>query len=108
MVVLGKHKYTEGASRGTNRASPVMMFFPTSPNPQPADMNWSVVMYGFVTIVLLVFYFTRARYSYKGPVVTVRQQLSEEASGNVEAAAPIRSLRCAKLLLKMFGKARAL
>lgn len=84
------------------------MFFPTSPNPRPAEMNWSVVMYGFVTIVLLVFYFTRARDSYEGPVKAVRRQLNEEASGNVEAAVPVGSSRCAKSLKEFFGKARAL
>ncbi|KAM0714581.1 hypothetical protein Q7P37_009877 [Cladosporium fusiforme] len=52
----------------------VMVFFPTSPHPQPADMNWSVVMYGFVTVVLLVFYFRHAKDFYDGPVKTVMQQ----------------------------------
>lgn len=57
-----------------------MVFFPTSPKPQPADMNWSVLMYGFVTFVLLVYYYQRARHSYHGPVVTVKLQHTAEAS----------------------------
>ena len=57
----------------------VMMFFPTTPHPQPADMNWSVVMYGAVTGVLLAFYFTRAKHFYQGPVTQV---MSEETSGS--------------------------
>jgi hypothetical protein len=65
-----------------------MMFFPTSPNPRPADMNWSVVMYGFVTIVSLVFYFTVAKHSYIGPVMDVRQQHTAEAN----PATPIGTL----------------
>jgi hypothetical protein len=65
-----------------------MMFVPTSPNPRPADMNWSVVMYAFVTIVFLVFYFTSAKHSYTGPVVDIRQQHSAEAN----PATPIGTL----------------
>lgn len=85
-----------------------MMFFPTSPNPRPADMNWSVVMYGFVTIILLVFYFWRARHFYDGPVKTVRHQLNAEASERVEVTVQDRLRRCALSWLQFFSKVRLL
>jgi hypothetical protein len=78
-VVLGESKYSPHARSFTDRTSIVMMFFPTSPNPQLADMNWSVVMYGFVTVVLLVYYHKRGKYSYTMPVVVVAQQVDSEA-----------------------------
>jgi hypothetical protein len=85
-VVLGESKYSRHARRITDRVSTVMMFFPTSPNPQLADMNWSVVMYGFVTVVLLVYYFKCGKKSYIGPVIIIEQQ-RQEASGTPEAVA---------------------
>lgn len=72
-VVLGEFEYARHARRVTDRRFAVMMFFPTSPNPQLADMNWSVLMYGFVTVVLLVYYFARAKDFYTGPVTRVAQ-----------------------------------
>lgn len=59
-----------------------MMFFPTAPNPRPADMNWSVVMYGLVTMTLLGYYFTRGRCSYDGPVKIVLPRQTGELTPN--------------------------
>lgn len=65
-----------------------MMFFPTTPNPRPADMNWSVVMYGFVTVVMLVFYFRRAKYIFDGPVTTVSSQWDAATVNERTVSAP--------------------
>jgi hypothetical protein len=65
-----------------------MMFFPTTPNPRPADMNWSVVMYGFVTVVMLVFYFRRAKYIFDGPVTTVSSQWDTATVNDRTVSAP--------------------
>lgn len=86
-VVLGKQEQVGSATRVTDRPSTGMMFFPTSPNPRPADMNWSVVMYGCVTIVLLVYYFRSAKYSYHGPVTAVSHQWTIASAERVESAA---------------------
>ncbi|KAL1581939.1 hypothetical protein WHR41_09376 [Cladosporium halotolerans] len=66
----------------------VMMFFPTTPKPEPADMNWSVVMYGFVTVTMLVFYFRRAKYIFDGPVTTVSSQWNTATSDDRTVSAP--------------------
>ncbi|KAI3481380.1 hypothetical protein L1887_56347 [Cichorium endivia] len=73
-VVLGEYAHDRGVGHTADHPQTVMMFFPTTPNPRPADMNWSVVMYGFVTVVMLVFYFRRAKYIFDGPVTTVSSQ----------------------------------
>lgn len=108
MLVLGKLMHTGNARSITDGILAVMMFFPTSPHPQPADMNWSVVMYGFVTVILLVFYFTRAKYFYDGPVKTVLQQWTTEASDNVETAVSVGHLDRAKSRLRIFNSTRVL
>lgn len=53
----------------------VMMFFPTAPNPPPAGMNWSVVIYGFVVILFSVYYVVRGKQQYDGPVEYVRKDM---------------------------------
>lgn len=73
-VALGEYAHDRGVGHTADHPQTVMMFFPTTPNPRPADMNWSVVMYGFVTVVMLVFYFRRAKYIFDGPVTTVSSQ----------------------------------
>lgn len=108
MVVLGKRKRTGDARGITDRKSAVMVFFPTSPHPQPADMNWSVVMYGFVTATLLVFYCTRAKHFYDGPVTTVVQQTTTGASENVETGVVVGPLARAKSRLRTPNNTRVL
>lgn len=53
----------------------VMMFFPATPKPSPADMNWSVVIYSVVVLFALGYYRFIARYKYKGPVAVVRKDI---------------------------------
>ncbi|KAI9041300.1 amino acid transporter [Aspergillus affinis] len=52
----------------------IMMFFgcwPPMTNPKPADMNYSIVIFGGVTILAVVYYLGWARKYYHGPVIEV-------------------------------------
>jgi choline transport protein len=51
----------------------VWSFFPDEPNPTPAFMNWSILMFGAVCIISLVYYYFKGRYVYDGPVEYVRK-----------------------------------
>ena len=48
-------------------------FVPFAPNPTPATMNWSSLMFGGILIIAFVWYFLRARIEYDGPVEYVRK-----------------------------------
>lgn len=50
----------------------VFAFFPTSPAPGGADMNWNILIYGAVVVGSLLYYL-RARHTYVGPVEYVRK-----------------------------------
>lgn len=50
----------------------VFSFFPTSPLPVPAEMNWNILIYGAVVLGSLLYYF-RAKHRYVGPVEYVRK-----------------------------------
>ncbi|KAK4892472.1 hypothetical protein LTR49_028592 [Elasticomyces elasticus] len=50
-------------------------FFPSVPNPRPAEMNWASLMYGFVLLFALVWYRVRAKTDYDGPVEYVRKDV---------------------------------
>ncbi|KAK8094228.1 amino acid transporter [Apiospora hydei] len=51
------------------------LFFPTAPNPSPADMNWSCLVYSVVVVFAMMYYFFRSRYVYQGPVEYVRKDM---------------------------------
>lgn len=51
----------------------ILTFFPTTPKPEMASMNWSIVMYGGVVVLSLVYYVFRGRFRYVGPVEYVRK-----------------------------------
>ena len=51
----------------------VLAFFPENPDPSPAEMNWSILIYGVVMIGALLHYFFKGRYVYDGPVEYVRR-----------------------------------
>lgn len=51
----------------------VMCFFPASPHPTSAEMNWSVMIYGVVVIFALVYYAIQDRKVYAGPVEYIRK-----------------------------------
>ncbi|KAI1210100.1 amino acid transporter [Annulohypoxylon truncatum] len=43
-------------------------FWPQSNNPDPEELNWSVVVYGAVLVFSVVWYVVRARHHFKGPI----------------------------------------
>jgi choline transport protein len=51
----------------------VVSFFPSSPDPSPSLMNWTILIYGVVMIGALGHYWFRGRYVYDGPVEYVRK-----------------------------------
>ncbi|PLB40453.1 putative GABA permease (Uga4) [Aspergillus candidus] len=51
------------------------MFPTTGPNPGPADMNYTIVINGFVWIACMTYYFVSARKWYRGPQMTVDQRV---------------------------------
>ncbi|RYP14807.1 hypothetical protein DL765_006108 [Monosporascus sp. GIB2] len=51
----------------------VCSFFPMGPNPIPADMNWSILMFGSTVVFSVVYYHVKGRHVYAGPVVYVRK-----------------------------------
>jgi len=51
----------------------IFAFFPGNPDPTPAEMNWSIVMYSAVVLFALLHYFIQARHVYVGPVEYVRK-----------------------------------
>ncbi|KAJ5116847.1 hypothetical protein N7456_001195 [Penicillium angulare] len=56
----------------------ILSMFPTGgPNPAPTDMNYTVVINGFVWIGCMLYYFFFARHWYTGPLMTV-----EDPSGD--------------------------
>ena len=50
----------------------VLAFMPGNPNPTPEQMNWSILIYGVITIFSLVYYYFRGTHRYEGPVAYVR------------------------------------
>ncbi|KAL8985019.1 MAG: hypothetical protein Q9205_001159 [Flavoplaca limonia] len=51
----------------------VMSFFPITPLPTPVDMNWAVVIFGFVICVAAGNYVVSARWHYVAPVALVKE-----------------------------------
>lgn len=51
----------------------VLAFFPLFKKPDPANMNWNILIYGAVVLLSLTYYFLRGRYRYVGPVEYVRK-----------------------------------
>ena len=51
----------------------VFSFFPGSPHPSAAAMNWSILIYGVIMIFALLHYIISARHVYDGPVEYVRK-----------------------------------
>lgn len=51
----------------------VMSFFPISPMPGPADINWGVVIFAFVIVAAAVNYVVSARRHYVAPVALVKE-----------------------------------
>jgi amino acid transporter len=51
----------------------VFTFFPTAANPTPVDMNWSILVFGFVVSFAIVQYLAHGRLVYQAPVTQVRK-----------------------------------
>lgn len=51
----------------------VMSFWPTGPRPNAAGMNWSILVYGVIIVVSLIYFYLRGRHVYAGPVEYVRK-----------------------------------
>lgn len=51
----------------------VFTFFPGSPSPTPAVMNWAILIFGSVMLFAGVYYVVAARHKYDGPVEYVRR-----------------------------------
>lgn len=52
----------------------VFSFFPVSPKPNAAKMNWAILMFGALAVLATVNYFVTARKSYVAPVSLVKQE----------------------------------
>lgn len=52
----------------------VFSFFPVSPKPNAAKMNWAILMFGALAVLATVNYFVTARKSYIAPVSLVKQE----------------------------------
>ncbi|KAK5125390.1 hypothetical protein LTR85_000499 [Meristemomyces frigidus] len=52
----------------------VFLFFPSAPNPDPASMNWAILIYGAVILFAGGYYLVRGKDEYDGPVHYVRWQ----------------------------------
>ncbi|KAL8822543.1 MAG: hypothetical protein Q9191_006720 [Dirinaria sp. TL-2023a] len=46
----------------------IFQFFPAAPNPAPADMNWSCVIWTTVLVFFMTYYAVWGRHTYTGPV----------------------------------------
>ncbi|KAK3073975.1 hypothetical protein LTR53_003979 [Teratosphaeriaceae sp. CCFEE 6253] len=53
----------------------VFQFFPSAPNPTGTSMNWSILIFGLVITFFSIYYVTRARHRYTGPVVHVKRDV---------------------------------
>lgn len=51
----------------------IFTFFPTANNPTPVDMNWSILVFGFVVMFAIVQYLIHGRHIYQAPVTQVRK-----------------------------------
>lgn len=51
----------------------VFSFFPETPAPSAADMNWAIAIFGGVAIIAGVDYAVRGRHEFIGPVSLVKQ-----------------------------------
>ncbi|KAI0018942.1 amino acid/polyamine transporter I [Xylariomycetidae sp. FL0641] len=51
----------------------VLAFFPVSPSPDAAGMNWGILIYGVVVLFSILYYQLRGKHQYAGPVEYVRK-----------------------------------
>lgn len=52
----------------------IFLFFPAVPDPTPASMNWSCLLFGFILGFSLIYYWIWGRHSYVGPVEYIKSR----------------------------------
>lgn len=52
----------------------IFLFFPATPNPNPASMNWSCLLFGFILGFSLIYYWIWGRHVYVGPVEYIKNR----------------------------------
>lgn len=52
----------------------IFLFFPAAPNPTPASMNWSCLLFGFILGFSLIYYWIWGRHVYVGPVEYIKNR----------------------------------
>lgn len=52
----------------------IFLFFPAAPNPTPASMNWSFLLFGFIVGFSLIYYWIWGRHVYVGPVEYIKNR----------------------------------
>jgi hypothetical protein len=53
----------------------IFSFFPPSPNPTPANMNWACVMVGGVVVLATIYYIILGRKQYSPPKETIEDYI---------------------------------
>lgn len=51
----------------------IMTFFPQSPHPGVASMNWNILVFGTIVVFSTIFFVVVGRHRYAGPVEYVRK-----------------------------------
>jgi amino acid transporter len=58
----------------------LFLFFPGAPNPDAANMNWAILVYGVVICFAFGYYYFRGRHEYDGPVEYVNQPFRKRST----------------------------
>jgi hypothetical protein len=59
----------------------IVLMFPAEPDPTPQTMNYTVLVFGGVTLLASIYYWTSGVHWFKGPIITVETKLGATASG---------------------------
>lgn len=84
---LGRYGYAVNLiSLAYSSVTTVFFFFPYSPKPTPANMNYAIAIFGVMLIIAVGFWFVRGRKTYlmyesSNPVIVARQQEKTEGHG---------------------------
>ena len=62
----------------------IMSMFPIFNHPTAVNMNWSVLVWGFILIMATVIYIVSGRHIYRGPVAYVRRDYDMDSMHNGE------------------------
>ena len=61
----------------------VFFFFPSYPNPAPADMNWAIAVFGVMLIIAVGFWFAQGRKSYLRTEDSMLREVTSHGQGEV-------------------------